>query len=105
MLSFSRFALPLLVALALVFVASDASASTRNNRNRVMKSIDVSDDPAVEAAQKKRAEAAKEYQAAQARMPADKAGVEAAKAKLDEATKALSETRKKAFEAAKKKQK
>ena len=105
MLPLSRFALPLLVVLALVCVAPDASAqSRRNNRNRVMKSIDISDDPAVVAAQKTRAEAAKEYQAAQAKMPSDKAAVEASKAKLAEATKALSETRKKAFEAARKKQ-
>lgn len=85
-------------------VAPSASAANRNN-TRTMKSIDVSQNPAVEAAQKKRAEAAKAYQEAKAKLPVDKAAVEAAKATLDEATKVLGEARKKAYADAKKKKK
>ena len=88
------------------FVATGAGATSlhaRTNRLRVIKSIDISDDPAVNAAEKRRSEAVKALTEAEAKR--DKAAIEAAQKEKEEATTALHETRKSAFAAAQKKQK
>ncbi len=93
----------LLLLLALVATgAGSPSLHARTNRPRVVKSIDISDDPAVNAAEKRRSEAVKALTEAEAKR--DKTAIQAAQKEKEEATKALHEARKSAFAAAKKKQ-
>ena len=99
MKSISR--LLLLSTLAATGVVSPA-LHARTNRPRIIKSIDISDDPGVVAAQKRRSEAVKAL--ADAESKRDKPAIEAAQKEKDEATKALQATRESAFAAAKKKQ-
>lgn len=92
----------LLLALAATGVASPA-LHARTNRPRIIKSIDISDDPGVVAAQKRRFEAVKALAEAEAKH--DKSAIEAAQKEKDEAQKALHDARESAFATAKKKQK
>lgn len=94
----------LLLLSALVATGAGAtSLHARTTRPRVIKSIDISDDPAVNAAEKRRSEAVKALTEAEAKR--DKAAIEEAQKEKEAATKALQETRKTAFAAAQKKQK
>lgn len=88
-----------LTSLALACAIPTAEARTR--RPRIIKSIDISDDPAVKAAEQRRKQA--DDAVREAEKKGDKAAIEAARKEKEEATKALQETRRQAFEAAKKK--
>ncbi len=78
------------------------SLQARNVRPRVYKSIDVSDDPKVNAAEKRYKDARDALRDAESK--GDKAAIESARKSLDEARKDLSEIRNRAFSDAKKKQ-
>ena len=94
----------LLLILAIVtFGAGSPLLHARTNRPRVIKSVDISDDPAVVAAQKRRSDASKALTEAEAGR--DKTAVEVARQEKEAATKALQEAREAAFAAAKKRQK
>lgn len=95
------------IALLLTLIVAGAGtpalhARNRNNRPRVLKSIDVSNDPAVNAAEQRHKDAEKALN--EAKEKRDKAAIDAAQKEHDETQKALSKTRNKAFAAAKKKQ-
>lgn len=93
------------IALLLTLIVAGAGTPAlhaRNNRSRVMKSIDVSNDPAVNAAEQRHKDAEKALN--EAKEKRDKAAIDASQKEHDETQKALSETRNKAFAAAKKKQ-
>jgi len=93
------------IALLLTLLGTGAATPAlhaRTYRPRVMKSIDVSNDPAVNAAEQRHKEAQKALEEAQAKR--DKTAIEAAQREHDETQKALTATRNKAFAEAKKKQ-